>query len=151
MTGIRKFAGTMALLALFLSGFSTATAQAGSDNQVLVAVNTIRANFRLPPLQWHPSLQRAAQEQAVMMATERKMSHKVRRGQGFGARMKRIGYRGLAAENIARGQTSLARVLRSWLESPGHRRNMLHPRMRFLGLAASKGGGRNYWAMVLGG
>ena len=69
----------------------------------------------------------------------------------FKARLKRVGYRGLAAENIARGQKSLGRVLAGWMKSPGHRRNMLHPRMRYFGLAAAKNGGRNYWAMVLGG
>ena len=151
MTRICKLLMALAFMVTMVPSFSSATVEAGSQNQVLSAVNAIRANHRLPALRWHPSLQKAAREQAALMAKAGKMSHRVRRGQGFGARMKRIGYGGLAAENIARGQPSLARVLRGWMNSPGHRRNMLHPRMRFLGLAAVEGGGRNYWAMVLGG
>ena len=139
---------------LFLSFSASLTpVSAGAANQksVLNAVNSIRIQFSLPPLQLHPSLQQAAQDQAKLMAQTGKMAHKVKRGEGFKARLKRVGYRGLAAENIARGQRSLGKVLTGWLNSPGHRRNMLHPRMRYFGLAAAKSGGRNYWAMVLGG
>lgn len=130
---------------------TTVAAGAGNQNAILTAVNAIRAQYRLPLLQLHPSLQQAASEQARLMAQTGKMAHKVRRGEGFKARLKRVGYSGLAAENIARGQRSLGRVLAGWMKSPGHRRNMLHPRMRYFGLSAAKSGGRNYWAMVLGG
>lgn len=144
---------SIVLLAFATMVVSSTTVSAGAANQnaVLTAVNTIRAQYRLPLLQLHPSLQRAASEQATLMAETGRMAHKVRRGEGFKARLKRVGYRGLAAENIAHGQRSLGRVLAGWMKSPGHRRNMLHPRMRYFGLAASKKGGRNYWAMVLGG
>ena len=144
--------GAMMLAVAGLMGSATSvSAGAGNESAILQAVNTIRAQYRLPLLQLHPSLQRAASEQAKLMAQSGKMAHKVRRGEGFKARLKRVGYRGLAAENIAHGQRSLGRVLAGWLKSPGHRRNMLHPRMRYFGLAAAKGEGRNYWAMVLGG
>ncbi|MEP1207442.1 MAG: CAP domain-containing protein [Rhizobiaceae bacterium] len=130
---------------------TTVAAGAGSQSQILKAVNAIRVHHRLAPLQLHPSLQRAAAEQAKLMARSGKMAHRVRFGQGFKARLRRVGYRGLAAENIAKGQRSLNHVLKAWMNSRGHRRNMLHPRMRYFGLSAAKGGGRNYWAMVLGG
>ena len=144
---------SMALFAFLSVTLSSTTVAAGAGNQnaILTAVNTIRAQYRLPLLQLHPSLQQAASEQAKLMAQTGKMAHKVRRGEGFKARLKRVGYSGLAAENIARGQRSLSRVLAGWMKSPGHRRNMLHPRMRYFGLSAAKSGGRNYWAMVLGG
>lgn len=137
--------------ATLIASSTTVSAGASNQNAVLTAVNTIRAQYRLPLLQLHPSLQQAAAEQAKLMAVTGKMAHKVRRGEGFKARLKRVGYGGLAAENIARGQKSLSRVLAGWMKSPGHRRNMLHPRMRYFGLSAAKSGGRNYWAMVLGG
>ncbi len=79
------------------------------------------------------------------------MAHTVRRGYDLGSRLKRVGYRGLAAENIARGEASVQRILKGWMSSPGHRRNMLNPRMRYFGLSVVKGGGHKYWAMVLGG
>ena len=142
----------IALLAVSIFAVQpTQTAEANSQAQMVKAVNSIRAQFRLAPLQLHPALQKAALEQAQLMARTGKMAHKVKWGQGFSDRLKRVGYRGLAAENIARGQPTLGRVLSGWLKSPGHRRNMLHPRMRYFGLAASNGGGRKYWAMVIGG
>ncbi len=130
---------------------TTAHAASASNKQILQAVNAIRAKHRLPKLQLHPSLQKAAREQSKLMAKADKMSHKVGFRQGFSTRLKRAGYRGLAAENIARGQPTLGRVLSGWMNSRGHRRNMLHPRMRYFGLSVAKGSGRNYWAMVLGG
>ena len=152
MINFRKLSLMLSVLAIVLSAsVSTVLADAGSQYQILQAVNSIRQQYRLPLLRIHPSLQKAADEQARLMARTGKMAHKVGRGHGFSARLRRVGYRGLAAENIARGQESLGRVLRAWLKSPGHRRNMLHPRMRFFGLAANRKGSRNYWAMVLGG
>lgn len=137
---------------IIFSVSSLAQARDGlSQRTVLKAVNAIRAQHRLPKLALHPALQKAAREQSVLMAKAGKMSHKVGWRHGFSARLKRVGFRGLAAENIARGQKTLQRVLRGWMNSPGHRRNMLHPRMRYFGLSAVKGGGRNYWAMILGG
>jgi len=152
MFEFRRLAIMLGVVAIALTATtSTVAAGAGSQNQILKAVNSIRQHYRLPLLQLHPSLQKAAIEQAQLMAQSGKMAHKVGRGHGFSARLRRVGYRGLAAENIARGQESLKHVLGSWLKSPGHRRNMLHPRMRFFGLSANRSGGRNYWAMVLGG
>ena len=152
MISFRKLSLMLGVLAIALSAtVSAVRADAGSQYQILQAVNSIRQQYRLPPLQIHPSLQKAADEQARLMARTGKMAHKVGRGHGFSARLRRVGYRGLAAENIAKGQQSLSHVLGAWLKSPGHRRNMLHPRMRYFGLAANRKGGRNYWAMVLGG
>ena len=130
---------------------SISSAQSLSTSKTLKAVNTIRIQHKLVPLKLHPSLQKAAQHQSRLMAKAGKMSHKVGWRNSFAARMKRVGYGGLAAENIAYGQSSLDRVLRAWMNSRGHRRNMLHPRMRYFGLAYSTGKGLKYWTMVLGG
>lgn len=122
-----------------------------TQNGILNAVNTLRTSHGLPKLALHPALERAAREQSVLMARKGRMSHKVGFRHSFSARLKRAGYRGLAAENIAKGQTSLQRVLEAWMNSRGHRRNMLHPRMRYFGLSVAKSRGKNYWTMVLGG
>ncbi|MEE9375796.1 MAG: CAP domain-containing protein [Rhizobiaceae bacterium] len=138
--------------ALLMGIFSTSQAFAGQSSAAVVrAVNQIRVAHGLRKLQLHAGLQKAAKEQSVLMARKQKMAHTVGFGHSFTSRLKRVGYRGLAAENIARGQKTLKRVLSGWMNSPGHRRNILHPRMRYFGLSAAKSGGRNYWAMVLGG
>ena len=134
----------IALGVLFSSG-------AYASNQAVVhAVNAIRAAHGVPPLKLHPQLQAATNQQSVVMAKTGKMAHTAARGYDFSSRLKMVGYRGAAAENIARGQKSLRSVLSGWMNSRGHRRNMLNPRMRYFGLAVVQGKGRNYWAMVLG-
>lgn len=138
-------------LCLLLLASPAAFAANVMPGSVVQAVNTIRAAHGLSALAPHPSLQKAANEQSVLMARAGKMAHTVARGHSFSSRLKRVGYRGLAAENIARGQKNLQSVLRGWMNSRGHRRNILHPRMKYFGLAAAKSGGRKYWTMALGG
>ncbi len=52
-----------------------------------------------------------------------------------------------AAENIAKGQTSLKEVMQSWANSSGHRKNMAHRKVTEFALARANG---NIWVMVLG-
>jgi hypothetical protein len=50
------------------------------------------------------------------------------------------------AENIAWGQRSAAEVVRDWMNSPGHRANILNRAHRLIGIAAyAMRGGRIYW------
>ena len=145
-TPTRIFAAIFTFLLL-----AVPAANAFDQSKVVNAVNQIRSSHGLPALQLHPALQQAAQQQSVVMAKTGTMKHTAARGYDFASRLRRVGYRGVAAENIARGQPTLTRVLSGWMNSKGHRRNMLHPRMRYFGLAVVNAGGRNYWAMVLGG
>ncbi|MEL6751859.1 MAG: CAP domain-containing protein [Pseudomonadota bacterium] len=141
------------LVALFLLLAVTmvaAPAQAFDARTVVNAVNQLRANQGLPSLRLSSTMQRAAQEQAAIMAKKRKMGHSVGFGNSFKRRLKRVGHRGAAAENVAVGQRNAQAVLRAWMGSRGHRRNILNRKMKTFGLAMKTGGGRNYWAMVLG-
>ena len=54
-----------------------------------------------------------------------------------------------AAENIAYGQTTPAAVVADWMNSPGHRANILDPDLGTLGVGVELGAnGRLYWAQV---
>jgi len=145
-----RFIHVLGAVCLLAFAFAN-TAHAIDNRAMLSAVNEIRLAHGLNRLSLDARMQKAAKQQAVLMASRRKMSHSVGWGNSFSSRLKRVGHRGTAAENIARGQRSLSAVLKSWMRSPGHRRNMLNPRMRTVGLSVAKGGGKNYWAMVLGG
>ena len=75
-------------------------------------------------------------------------SHAGSDGSDIGARLDRIGYGWCAAaENIAKGHSSVTEVLDGWRASPGHRRNMLNREVTEMGLAQAAG---NHWVMVLG-
>ena len=57
-------------------------------------------------------------------------------------------------ENIAEGQTSVEEVMDTWMHSPGHRRNILDPDFKELGIGLafgnSAGGWRVEWAQAFG-
>jgi uncharacterized protein YkwD len=54
-----------------------------------------------------------------------------------------------AAENIAFGHDDFAGTLRQWINSSGHRANLLLPGAKWIGVAHASNGRRTYWAMVI--
>ncbi len=58
-----------------------------------------------------------------------------------------ISYNG-AGENIAMGQTSPAQVMSEWMNSEGHRANILNSSFKNLGVGVYKVGTRYYWAQM---
>ena len=69
-----------------------------------------------------PTLTRIAHEQAGAMAAKDKLDHDVLGG--FTSRVHSAGA-GRAAENIAYGYDSFPKTLSQWIDSAGHRRNLL--------------------------
>ena len=53
-----------------------------------------------------------------------------------------------SAENIAMGQTDAADVMNSWMNSPGHRGNILSSSYRKVGIGCYKSGGVKYWVQM---
>ena len=124
--------------------------------QMLVEVNRIRSSNGLGSLALTAELDEAAQGHAADMAARGRLSHTGSDGSGADDRILRAGYRYREyAENIAQGQTSVAETVASWMDSSGHRANMLLPDVRDLGVGYAEGqpAGRvpgNYWVIVLG-
>lgn len=109
---------------------------AGPADSVLSAVNAARASAGCGPLRPNPKLMAAARSHARAMAEQDFFAHAGKDGSRFSSRIRRQGYDyRAAAENIAAGQTSAGEVVRSWLKSPGHRRNMLDCTMQETGIA----------------
>ncbi len=114
-------------------------------------LNAIRSENGLPPLARDARLESAAAQQAGYMAHAASMTHRTGWRKDFATRMKENGVEGAAAENVAYGAMSPDKLFSMWMNSAGHRRNMLDPRFSRYGLAsATDGGGRKYWALVLG-
>ena len=57
------------------------------------------------------------------------------------------------AENIAYGYDNFDKTLGQWINSPGHRKNLLLPKATKVGIASARNasGKRTYWAMVIAG
>src|SRR6476646_9390567 len=95
------------------------------------------------------TLDRIALEQARAMAAKDNLSHEV-----LGPFTSRIvpARAGRAAENIAYGYDSFEKTLGQWIDSSGHRKNlMLHNASRVGVASARSPNSRTYWAMVIAG
>jgi hypothetical protein len=96
------------------------------------------------------TLTRIAHDQAQAMATKDQLDHDV-----LGRFNSRVGPAGAgrAAENIAYGYDSFPKTLDQWINSSGHRKNLLLPGATRVGVASVKSAktGRMYWAMVIAG
>jgi hypothetical protein len=96
------------------------------------------------------TLDRIASEQARAMAAKDNLSHEV-----LGSFTRRIApaRAGRAAENIAYGYESFEKTLGQWIDSSGHRRNLLLHNASRVGIASARdaSGKRTYWAMVIAG
>lgn len=96
------------------------------------------------------TLTRIAHEQAAAMAAKDKLDHDVLGG--FTSRVNSAGA-GRAAENIAYGYDSFPKTLNQWIDSAGHRKNLLLHGASRVGVASVKSAttGRTYWAMEIAG
>jgi uncharacterized protein YkwD len=125
---------------------------AGASGSGASYLATIRSSNNLPGLSADSMLERAALQQAGYMAASGRMTHTTGWRRDFASRMKDNGVRGAAAENIAHGDIDPAELFSRWMNSAGHRRNMLDPRFTRFGLAyvrEGNGSNRRYWALVL--
>ncbi|UFZ04065.1 CAP domain-containing protein [Bradyrhizobium ontarionense] len=96
------------------------------------------------------TLDRIAAEQARAMAEKDDLSHEV-----LGPFTRRVApsQAGRAAENIAYGYDNFDKTLGQWINSPGHRKNLLLHQATKVGIASARtaSGKRVYWAMVIAG
>lgn len=119
----------------------------GTEQQVLDIVNQERSKAGLKPLSMDWELQRVARIKACDMAENRYFSHtSPTYGSPFDMmRQHGISYRS-AGENIAQGQTSPQAVMQSWMNSSGHRANILKPDFTHIGVGYCEQG--NNWVQM---
>ena len=120
--------------------------------QILALVNAERQRAGVAPLTLNSQLNAAAQNHGRDMANNNHFSHTGTDGSSPGQRAVAVGYpSSYVGENIAWGQTSTGQVMRSWMESPGHRQNILNPNYTELGVAhVVSASGRPSWVQKFG-
>lgn len=132
---------------------SPTTAPAGEramEQEVLKLVNQARAENGLNPLSWADDLADIARAHSADMIERGFFSHTNPDGQSPFDRIKSngISYRA-AAENIAYGQPDAEAVMNSWMNSAGHRANILNENLKEIGIGAVKdSNGTVYWTQV---
>lgn len=142
---------TFALLGLAGPAAAACRADLSAATGMTAAVNTLRAKAGLAAVQVSDALNKAAAAHVCDMASRGFFDHKGSDGSTIMTRIRRAGCRPrIAAENIAWGFTDPGKVLSQWMGSAGHRQNILHSRVRQVGIAQASGGGRVYWVMTFG-
>jgi uncharacterized protein YkwD len=85
------------------------------------------------------------------MAARDYFDHTSPDGKDPGDRITAAGYQWTTyGENIARGQQTPAAVMDSWMNSPGHRANILNCSFKEIGLGVHEGSGGPWWTQVFG-
>lgn len=133
------------------SSYSENEGEAPSDDfaaEVLRLVNIERRNNGLAALEYDETLQKAAQVRADELVTY--YSHDRPDGSACFTVLDDFGITSWAsAENIAAGYASPADVVDGWMNSPGHRANILNSKYKYLGVGIAYGGGYGtYWSQL---
>lgn len=102
--------------------------------KVLAIVNAERAEAGCRPVKLDDRLARAAQLHSEDMSANHYFDHRSQDGRNFADRARAQGYTSPGAENIARGQNSAEHVMESWMNSQGHRDNILNCSLTTMGL-----------------
>ncbi|MFJ4333371.1 MULTISPECIES: CAP domain-containing protein [unclassified Streptomyces] len=126
-------------------------ATGGAEAQVLALVNQERAAAGCSPVTANDKLTRAADDYSDVMASSGVMSHTGPDGSTMASRVEAAGYQwSTLGENIARGQADAAAVMDSWMNSPGHRANILNCSFKELGVGVHFGDGGPWWTQDFG-
>jgi uncharacterized protein YkwD len=100
------------------------------EANVISYTNAERAKYKLPPLEVDKELMQSARDHCSWMTWNRIFSHTRR----------------AVAENIAMGQPQSSEVVRAWMNSSGHRANILNPNNRKIGVGVFRTeNGTIYW------
>ncbi|MFD2468167.1 CAP domain-containing protein [Amycolatopsis silviterrae] len=116
--------------------------------QVLSLVNDERDKAGCDPVAEEPHLDKAAQGHSDDMSERDYFSHDTPEGESFADRITDAGYPKPGAENIAKGATSADQVMRMWMNSSGHRKNILNCSLKKLGVGVATDGW--YWTQDFG-
>ncbi|OBQ50072.1 RNA polymerase [Streptomyces sp. H-KF8] len=106
----------------------------GNADRVLALANTERAAAGCSPVTLDNRLNKAAQLHSEDMSANDYFSHTGQNGSSFVDRVTAQGYPSPGAENIARGQSSAASVMEAWMNSEGHRANILNCSLKTMGV-----------------
>jgi len=155
-TGVMGVRGSEAASGQFVARSSVVSATAtGEDSsfeqRVLELINKERAKAGLAPVAYNAALDNSAEKHARHMSLVGRMAHDGIGDGDPGERARAEGWRRGWGENVAKGQSTPEQVVREWMASPGHRRNILDPSFRVMGVGqVQASNGTNYWAQEFG-
>ena len=125
-----------------------------TESRIFDLINAERQHQGLPPVAYSSRLDRMAKIQATNMARLHKMAHTLPESDlpTLGSRAQFVGYPfGRLSENVALGYPNASTVVQGWMNSSGHRHNILDADVveTGIGIARSSDGGL-YYCQVFG-
>ncbi|ALU96481.1 SCP-like extracellular [Streptomyces globisporus C-1027] len=129
---------------------SPSPTDASARSAVLALVNQERAKVGCSPLSTSAPLTSLAQNFSEDMAARGFFDHTDPDGDTPWDRAAQAGVQGLAAENIARGQADAQAVMEGWMNSEGHRANILNCDYKTIGIGVHEGSGGPWWVQNFG-
>ncbi|WP_411072846.1 CAP domain-containing protein [Streptomyces sp. cmx-4-25] len=128
----------------------TASRSDAAEAEVLRLVNAERATVGCTPVTADARLASLAGAFSADMAARGFFDHTDPDGDTPWARAQKAGVPTLAGENIARGQVDAAAVMESWMNSDGHRANILNCDFKTMGVGVYFGDGGPWWTQDFG-
>jgi uncharacterized protein YkwD len=119
-----------------------------AQDQVVTLTNAERQQAGCGPLKADANITTAAQRHASDMANRDYFEHTTPEGVTFDQRIRNAGYSSPGAENIAKGASTAAQVVQLWMDSPGHRANILNCDLDTIGVGLDSDG--FYWVQDFG-
>jgi uncharacterized protein YkwD len=136
-----------------LVGAPPAAEAATPAQEMLTLVNAERSKAGCAPVRLDSRLTTAASKHSTDMATNNYFSHTSRNGATFVTRIKAEGYPTPRSENIAAGNTTAQATFKQWMNSSGHRRNILDCTAKDMGVGVAsnpRSTYRTYWTQDFG-
>jgi uncharacterized protein YkwD len=127
------------------------SAQSAEENEVVKITNQERAKAGCGPVTVNAKLASAAGAHSKDQADHNNMSHTGSDGSSPWDRTERAGYRNAIGENVAAGYRTPAAVMDGWMNSDGHRANILNCDAKAIGVGLARASdGTPYWTQVFG-
>jgi len=123
---------------------------ADAQQQILALVNTQRSEHGCGALTASGPLNQLAENYSTEMGTENFFSHTDPAGRTPWDRARAMGITDLGGENIAMGQQTPQAVMAAWMNSSGHRANILDCAYHSLGVGVYYAEGGPWWTQDFG-
>lgn len=133
----RRWLGCFALLLMLGGGAACAFSQklTVAERYLFEAANQERRAAGLSPLRWNPQLAQAARLHAQQMAQRNTISHQFAGESGLMVRAASAeAHFSKVAENVGMSPSPIS-MHDAWMHSPGHRANILDPKLTSLGVS----------------
>ncbi|QYJ03459.1 CAP domain-containing protein [Nocardioides panacisoli] len=122
------------------------------ERKVIAKTNAKRKQHGCRPLKEKWQLRRAARRHSKEMAQHNTLSHRLPGEPSLGKRVRQAGYTNwtMVGENVAVGYRWPGQVVNAWMNSSGHRANILNCKYRHIGVGRVVRNGRVWWTQDFG-